>query len=164
MRRAFLLIAALGLIAASCGGSGEDISVDGVWARNSPMSSDRGAVYMNLESADGDRLLSASVNASIAGTVEVHETVPAEGGDSEAGMGEDEDMGDAEGMGMMMMQEVEAIDLPAGETVSLEPGGYHIMLIDLAEPLEIGEKFDLTLNFESYGEKVLEVEVMEAAP
>lgn len=152
MRRLFLLVAVVGLVAAGCGGSSEDISISGEWARNSPMSADRGAVYMDIESADGDRLLSASVDPSIAASVEVHETVPAEGDDSE------------EGMGMMMMQEVEAIELPAGETVSLEPGGFHIMLIDLAQPLEVGQKFDLTLNFENYGEKVLDVEVRESAP
>ena len=149
MRRAFLLVAALGLVAAGCGGSDGDISIDGEWARNSPMSADRGAVYMTIESADGDRLLSASVDASIAATVEVHETLPAEDDDSE------------EGMGMMMMQEVEAIELPAGESVALEPGGLHVMLIDIAQPLEIGQKFDLTLNFEKFGEKVVEVEVRE---
>ena len=75
--------------------------------------------------------------------------VPAEDDDSE------------EGMGMMMMQEVEAIELPAGESVALEPGGLHVMLIDIAQPLEIGQKFDLTLNFEKFGEKVVEVEVRE---
>jgi len=151
MRRLILLLTVLGLVAAGCGG-GEDISIDGQWARNSPVSAERGAVYMNITSADGDRLLSASVDSSIAATVEVHETVPAEG-----------ESGD-DGMAMMMMQEVDAIDLPAGETISLKPGGYHIMLIDIARPLEIGQKFNVTLNLEKAGEQVVEVEVREDAP
>ncbi len=151
MRRLIILLAVMGLIAGGCGG-GDDISIDGEWARNSPKRADRGAVYMNIESADGDRLLSASVDSSISASVEVHEVVPAEGETDE------------EGMAMMVMQEVEAIELPAGETVNLEPGGYHVMLIDITKPLEIGQKFDLTLNFETAGEMVLEVEVMEEAP
>ncbi len=151
MRRLFLLLTVLALAFAGCGG-GDDISIDGEWARNSPKRADRGAVYMNIESADGDRLVSASVDSSIAAKVEVHETVPVDGETNE------------EGMAMMMMQEVAAIDLPAGETVVLKPGGLHIMFIDLARPLELGEKIDLTLNFENYGEMVLEVEVAEEAP
>jgi periplasmic copper chaperone A len=151
VRRLIILLAVMGLIAGGCGG-GDDISIDGEWARNSPKRADRGAVYMNIESADGDRLLSASVDSSISASVEVHEVVPAEGETDE------------EGMAMMVMQEVEAIELPAGETVNLEPGGYHVMLIDITKPLEIGQKFDLTLNFETAGEMVLEVEVMEEAP
>ncbi|MDJ0954905.1 MAG: copper chaperone PCu(A)C [Acidimicrobiia bacterium] len=151
MRRLVLILAVLGVIATGCGG-GDDISIDGEWARNSPMRADRGAVYMNIESSDGDRLLSASVDPSISASVEVHETVPAQGETNE------------DGMAMMVMQEVQAIELPAGETVVLEPGGLHIMLIDIAAPLEIGEKFDLTLDFETAGEMVLEVEVREEAP
>ena len=151
MRRLILLLTVLGLVAAGCGG-GEDLSIDGEWARNSPKRADRGAVYMNITSADGDRLLSAGVDSSIAASVEVHETVPVDGETND------------DGMAMMMMQEVEAIDLPAGEEVVLEPGGLHIMLIDITQPLEIGQKFDLTLNFETAGEVVLEVEVMEDAP
>jgi len=151
VRRLILLLTVLGLIAAGCGG-GDDLSIDGQWARNSPMRADRGAVYMNIESADGDRLLSASVDSSISASVEVHETVPVEGEETE------------EGMAMMMMQEVEAIELAAGETVSLKPGGLHIMLIDITAPLEIGQKFDVTLDFENAGPTVVEVEVLEEAP
>jgi copper(I)-binding protein len=81
--------------------------------------------------------------------------------DSMEGM-EDEGM---EGMGgAMMMREVGQIALPAGETVNLEPGGDHIMLLDVTTPLELGQKFDLTLTFENGGEKVVEVEVREEAP
>ncbi len=64
----------------------------------------------------------------------------------------------------MMMQEVGEIALPAGETVSLEPGGFHVMLLEIASPLELGQKFDLTLTFENGGEKVVEVQVREEAP
>ena len=66
--------------------------------------------------------------------------------------------------GAMSMREVGEIALPAGTTVNLEPGGYHIMLLDLARPLSVGDKFDVTLTFETAGEQVVEVEVREEAP
>ena len=45
----------------------------------------------------------------------------------------------------MRMREVESIELPAAGKVALEPGGLHIMLIDLVEALEPGERIDITL-------------------
>lgn len=155
MRRLILVAAVLGLVAAACGSDG-GVSVDKPWARNSPMMASAGAVYMDLESDDGDRLIGASVSSDIAAKVEIHETAMVEGemgDDSEEGMG-----------GPMMMQEVGEIALPAGDTVNLEPGGFHIMLLDVATPLEIGQKFDVTLTFDTAGEKVVEVEVREDAP
>jgi copper(I)-binding protein len=153
VRRLIVLVAALGLVAASCGGD-DGVSVDDAWARNSPMMASAGAVYMNLEAGEDDRLIGASVDVGIAGKVEIHETAM-----MEDTMGDDEQMG-----GAMMMREVGEIALPAGTTVNLEPGGYHIMLLDITTPLEIGQKFDVTLTFENADEQVIEVEVREEAP
>ena len=66
------------------------------------------------------------------------------------------------GGGAMMMQEVEAIEVPAGGSVSLEPGGLHIMLLELAEPLEAGTSFDLTLILDDGEEHQVSVEVRDA--
>lgn len=156
--RLLVLIAAI-VVAASACGSSESIEVDGAWARPSPRMADAGAVYMELTADAADRLIGAAVDPSVAGMVEIHETVMAEMGD---GMGEGEEMG--EGMGAMTMQEVGEITLPAGETVALEPGGLHIMLMRLPTPLEMGQTFEVTLTFENADEKVVEVEVREEAP
>ncbi|MCP3994095.1 MAG: copper chaperone PCu(A)C [bacterium] len=166
MRRLTIILAAIGLLAAGCGGD-DGVAVDGVWARNSPMMASAGAIYLDLEAGDADRLIGAAVDPSIAAVVEIHETAPADSGmesDDDIGEGMDEDNG-MEGMGgAMMMREVGEIVLPAGETVNLKPGGYHIMLLQIAEPLELGQKFDVTLTFENAGEQVVEVEVREEAP
>lgn len=141
------------LATGGCGGDSE-VSVDDAWARTSPMMATAGAAYMQISSPDGDELLSASVDSSVAETVELHETVMAGGeGEEEGGMG-----------GEMSMQQVASIPIPAGETVSLEPGGYHVMLLDLAEPLEVGATFELTLVFETAGEQTVTVEVREETP
>ena len=50
--------------------------------------------------------------------------------------------------GMMRMRQVDKIDLPAGETVSLQPGGLHVMLIGLKQKLVPGEEVELTLSFD----------------
>lgn len=154
------------------------LEVTEVWARNSPMNATRGAVYMQIANgtATGDALLEASVPAEVAATVEVHETVPATettdttmgmGSDTTAAMGTDTTMGmggsdtTTPGAEMMTMREVDEIAIPAGETVALEPGGYHVMLIDLAGPLTVGDTIDVTLEFREAGTVVVEAEVRE---
>jgi copper(I)-binding protein len=60
---------------------------------------------------------------------------------------------------VMRMREVSAIDLPANATVSLRQGNgaYHLMLVDLKQPLKIGDRFDLTLQFERAGTQTVQV-------
>lgn len=151
MRRLVLLFSVIGLISGGCGG-GDDISIEGQWARNSPKNAAMGAAYMTFESADGDVLKSGSVDPSIAEAVEIHAMMPVEGSTDE------------EGMAMMEMVEIPEFEIPAGEPAVLQPGGYHIMFINIAKPFEIGQIIELTLNFENAGEKVIEVEVMEEEP
>lgn len=142
-----------------------DIEVTGAWARNSPMMATMGAAYMTIMSMNGDRLLGASVASSIAASAEVHEVVPAEGSDTSMAMGDmGGDMADDMASGEMVMREVDAIEIPAGEMAMLMPGGYHVMLIDLAAPLEIGQTFDVVLTFETAGDVTVAVEVREDAP
>ena len=156
-----------------------DIEITGAWARNSPMMATMGAAYMSIMSMNGDRLLAASVDPAIAASAEVHEVVPADGTDTSmpsTGMGTDTSM-PSTGMGNvgsdtsmpmssgeMVMREVEAIEIPAGEMVMLMPGGYHVMLIDLVAPLEIGQTFDVVLTFETAGDVTVTVEVRDEAP
>jgi copper(I)-binding protein len=93
------------------------------------------------------------VPSSIAQRAEIHEMAPA----SNSGDSMDMDSMDE----AMVMQQVMSLELPAGETVELKPGGYHVMLIGLAAPLEVGETFDLTLDFETAEDQVVTVEVRE---
>src|SRR5690606_13269297 len=152
--------------------SDEDgLTIANPWARTSPMDTTYGAVYLELTSADGDALVGASVPEDVAGTVEIHETVPAEDADAEGmgDMGMNEEGSDTTettmaGMGQMTMQPIESLELPAGETMALEPGGYHIMLIELVAPLETGEEIEVTLTFENAGERTITVPVRDDAP
>jgi hypothetical protein len=66
--------------------------------------------------------------------------------------------------GVMTMKPVEAIDLPAGETVELAPGGYHIMLFGGATLYKPGDLFPLVLTFERAGEVAIDVLVEPIDP
>ncbi len=50
--------------------------------------------------------------------------------------------------GVMKMSPVAGIDVPAGKTIKLAPGGYHLMLMNLQKPLNAGDKVPLQLTFE----------------
>ncbi|MDP3124813.1 MAG: copper chaperone PCu(A)C, partial [Thiobacillus sp.] len=54
---------------------------------------------------------------------------------------------------VMRMREVQALDLPKGKTVALQPGGFHIMLMNLKKPIAAGEIIPLTLVIESGGKR-----------
>lgn len=174
--RRLVALATLAVVSlAACGGDDEtdsspdtstvaagDVEITGAWARTSPSMASMGAAYMTIASAGGDRLLGASVDASIAAAAEVHEVVMEMGSDTSMSMGSDTTM--AMNSGEMTMREVESVEIPAGESVVLQPGGYHVMLIDLVAPLEVGSTFDVVLTFETAGDVVVTVEVRDDAP
>ena len=81
-----------------------------------------------------DRLVAAS--SPVAGRVEIHE------------MAMDGDV-------MRMRELADGLAIPAGETVELKPGGYHVMFMDLAGPLVAGETAEITLTFEQAGDVTL---------
>lgn len=161
------------------------VEIAGAWARTSPMEVTLGAAYMTITSDVDDELTDVSVDPSIAATAEIHEMVMAEMSDTSSdttmamssdttmAMSSDTTMAMSDmssdttmsmGSGEMVMQEVESIAIPAGETVELKPGGYHIMLIDLAAPLETGQEFDIVLTFANAGEVTVTVVVGDTAP
>lgn len=185
MNRRSLISLALGtaLLLGACGSDSSDttdttgpaaepgITVEGAWARTSPMMASAGAAYMTLTSSVDDRLIGVAVDTGIAATVELHETVMA--GDMGGGMTGDTTSDTTSDMSgsmpvstepTMMMQPVDGIDLPAGTAVELKPGGYHIMLLDLVAPLEMGQTFTITLTFEQAGAVEVPVTVGDAAP
>ncbi len=102
------------------------VQVEGAWARASVQGQKGTGAFMRLTAKDGARLVRAESPA--AGVAEVHE------------MKMDGDV--------MKMRAVPALDLPAGKTVELKPGSYHIMLLDLKAPLAKGSAVPLTLVFQ----------------
>jgi hypothetical protein len=153
--------------------------VSDVWAR--PGTTDgNSAIYMTIAGGDEEtELVKAEVAGDVAEKIELHETTT-EGSDSsmtedsamdgmEDGstttMGDMSGSGDMDGMedmgGMMSMKQVDAVPVPAGETVELKPGGYHVMLIGLTKDLSAGDTLDVTLTFEPGGTVDVSAEVRE---
>lgn len=137
----------------------EGVTIEKQWARTSPMASDMGAAYMTITSPADDALTDVSVDASVAGMAQIHETVMAEEMSESSEMSTGTTAAPA-----MTMKEVDEVALPAGEAVSLAPGGYHIMLMKLAAPLKAGTEITLTLTFKNAGEMVVTVPVQDEAP
>jgi copper(I)-binding protein len=121
------------------------LSVHDAWARESMMAELAGAAFMTIHNSTGfdDALVGASSPA--AGVVEIHETTMAEDGT----------------MGMAPVAEV---PIPAGGDAVLEPGGYHVMLIDLVAPLEVGQVIDVDLEFRSAAPLTVTVPVQAMGP
>lgn len=166
-RGALLLAIIVAIALVGCGGSKETgPEVSDPWARTLASSQMMGAAYMTIGGgSEDDKLVAVSAPAEIAAEAQIHETVAADEGSGmdgsemeEGAMGDD----DAQMGGEMTMRQVSSIDIPAGETVMLEPGGYHVMLMDLAEPLVEGTTFELTLTFEQAGEQTVMVTVRDA--
>lgn len=159
------VVLAIPLLAA-CSGAGSDggVEVADAWARPSPMVAGAGAAYMTItnDGSEADALLGAA--SDVATTVEVHETVTMEAPAATDGMGGMETPAPTDGTGgeMMGMRPVERVEIPAGGTVKLEPGGYHVMLIGLTQELEVGSTIEITLTFEKAGEVTVEAEVRES--
>ena len=119
---------------------GGPLTVRHPWARPTVDGQTVGAAYATLANAGAasDRLLAARTEAARAVELHAHTITPD---------------------GVARMRPVAAIEIPAGGETSLAPGGLHIMLIGLAEPLREGATFPLTLTFEGAGELTVEVRV-----
>jgi copper(I)-binding protein len=168
---ALLGVVALTVTACSGGTStgSSSIKVTDPWARTSAMVSGAGAAYMVIENTGSAADALTGGTSDVATAVEVHETVvmgtaapmesPAMGGGMESPMASDGGM--ASGGGMMGMQKIDRLEIPAGGTVELKPGGYHIMLIGLTRELKAGEEIEITLTFEKAGDVTLKIPVRE---
>jgi copper(I)-binding protein len=77
------------------------------------------------------------------------------------GMGSDTTMA---GTGEMTMRPVEFIELKAGMPMEMKPGGYHIMMMGLVNPLKLGDTITVTLTLENAGEIKVDVPVLDEAP
>jgi hypothetical protein len=109
-----------------------DLVLDHAWARATPGGAKVGGGYLTIENKGValDKLIDGSSPA--AGKVEVHEM--------------------AMRNGVMTMRPVKGgLSILAGQTVTLAPGGYHLMMTELKGPLKKGDKVPVTLNFEKAG-------------
>jgi periplasmic copper chaperone A len=134
-----LALSALSLASAL---SWAQVTVEGAWARPTVPGQQGGGGFLTLRSPVADRLIGGST--PLAQRFELH-TMTMKGD-------------------VMEMREVDGIDLPAGQKVELKPGGLHVMLVGLKQPLKVGTKVPVTLRFKNAGEVKTEFEVLLRAP
>ena len=113
------------------------LQVENAWARATPGKSQIGAAYVTIQSPTPDRLVAAST--PVAKEAQLHTM-------------------EMSGM-VMKMRPISGVDIPADKPVTLGPGGMHIMLMGLKEPLKAGQSFPLTLNFAKAGTRTIDVAV-----
>ena len=115
------------------------LRISNAFVRATPPGAKVAGAFMSIENQgkETDRLVSAS--SPVAGLVEIHEM--------------------AMDGGLMKMRAVKGIDLKPGATVELRPGGYHVMLEDLKQPLKQGEQIPVLLTFERAGTVEIKVKV-----
>lgn len=116
---------ALGLLLATIAQAAEPVSASNVWVRATMPGQQVGAAYLDLQSTTDATLIKAE--SPIAQSVELHQMSMENG--------------------VMKMRMLEQLALPAGKTVKLAPGGNHLMLFGLKQPLLKGEQVALTLHF-----------------
>ncbi|SDS18503.1 copper chaperone PCu(A)C [Pseudomonas oryzae] len=118
-----------------------ELTIDHPWSRELPPNAPAGAAYFTLKNAGAaDRLLGASTPR--AQKSELHTHVHQDG--------------------LMKMQRISAVDVPAQGEVTFQPGGNHVMLFGLDKPLKAGDEFPLTLEFEKAGKVEVQVQVESA--
>jgi len=119
------------------------VTVTDPWVRGTVPGQMATGAFMQLKSAADARLVEA--RSPVAGVVEIHEMKLENN--------------------VMRMRAVPALDLPAGRAVTLAPGGYHVMLMDLKQTMKEGEIVPVTLVVESGGRReTIEVRAPVRAP
>ena len=139
LRIVTLLVAAIAL-ASPLSAADKAIQIEKPWARASILKSRPGAAYLKIvnRSETRDRLL--SVSSPLAGKVSIHLSEMSNG--------------------VMMMSPMHDLPIEPGASVTLKPGGLHLMLMKLRVPLKKGGKLPLTLNFEIAGKIDIQAQVL----
>lgn len=111
----------------------EYLDIEDIWLRESVPGSENGAAFGVFANPSDQDIVIVGVDSDAADRVEIHQHV-ARGNE-------------------MRMEEIEALPVAAGEKVTLQPGGYHIMLFALADLLKIGDEYNMTIYL-SNGDQV----------
>ena len=107
------------------------VKVEDAWVRGTVATQKATGAFMRLTPSANARLVEAK--SPVAGVVEIHE------------MTLEKDI--------VKMRQIPGLDLAADRTMELKPGGYHVMLMDLKQPLKGGEQVPITLVFEDDAKK-----------
>lgn len=126
------------------------------WIRAASAGGNSAAYMVITAGPGGDALVSAAIPEGLAAEVQLHETTTGGSGGTMDGM---DGMDGGGSSGMMSMRQVPEIPVPADGSVALEPGGYHVMILDLKQDLTAGQTVPVTLTFSSGATTTVDAEV-----
>ena len=115
------------------------VSVEGAYVRHMPPTQSVTGAFMKLKNSSDQAATLVSAESNVSEKVELHTHI--------------------HDNGMMRMRQVERIDIPAHGETALQPGGFHIMLIGLTQPLEMGQMVSLELKFADGSSEQVQAEV-----
>jgi copper(I)-binding protein len=121
------------------GTAADEVNIIDPWAREVPPVMSTSAGFLTLKNAGSVEHKLVSASSDGAGIAELHTHI--------------------NNNGVMQMRQVENIPVAADGTTELKPGGLHIMLMMLKEPLVAGEQLNITLTFEDGSSKQVQAEV-----
>jgi copper(I)-binding protein len=127
MWRSFKIMWGISALCCTLGAWAQTVSVADSWVRAAVRGQMATGAFMSLTAKENTRLV--SVSSPVAGVAQIHE------------MKMDKDV-------MKMTALPNGLELPAGQTIELKPGGYHIMLMDLKAPITTDSTVPLTLTFQ----------------
>lgn len=141
----------LGALIAGPSGAGDQTDRDGVivaqpWVRATPpVEPINAAAYMVIRNHSDRNVRVTGVSTPLSDNASLHQSLTVDG--------------------QMRMQALpDGLVIPSGQTVKLEPIGYHIMMNGLDEPLKVGDSFPLTLNFAETEALTVDVQVLRERP
>lgn len=141
--RTLLMALIIGLPATAHSGS-DDVTVENAWARAAIGTSRPGAAYMDISNTGDEPVTLTGIETDLAMMPMIHRSA-------------------TDAKGVSSMSAAGDIVIAPGETVMLEPGGYHAMLMKLRQPMEEGETFPLILLFSDGGTVAVEVPILGIA-
>jgi len=121
-----LFFIALFFFSTSC--SAESLQITEAWIKNLPMVVPMRAGYMNITNKESRKITIESLASDSFERIEIHQSIETDG--------------------MMSMQSVPSLPILPGESMQLEPGGYHLMMMNPLEELKPGDKIIVTLRFD----------------
>ena len=142
MNQVLVSVSAIVILMSSCAAPvSEGVEVHDFWARPAAQGGN-GAVYFVIRSSEADELV--GVTSDVAEATEMHESKMS---------------GD-----VMEMRQLTSVPLGAGEEVIFEPGGLHVMLVNLKQGFKAGDEIEITLRFKNYQDISLSVPVQDNPP
>ena len=113
----------------SAPGSAESLQITEAWIKNLPMVVPMRAGYMNITNNGSSKIAIESLASESFEKIEIHQSIEIDG--------------------MMSMQPIPGLAVLPGESIQLEPGGYHLMMMNPLQDLKLVDKIIVTLRFDN---------------